>query len=696
MKHLLLGSAAAFCLPGLALAQTDTAIDDIDDVIIVEATKTKIDAFDYPGLVSSLDMETLDLLRPADLDDLLRDIPGLDIAGGPRRTGQTLALRGQGRENTTLLLDGSRQNFTSAHDGVLFVDPALLVGVETVRGSSSALYGSGASGGVIAFQTASAQDLLDAGDTWGFNLGAGLSSVSEEVRTSASLYGQTGRFDGLVSVSQRSSSDIRLASGDDLPAEDELFSSLVKVGADLGDGLRGELSWQRYEGEATEPNNGQGLAVADPLNLLVDKDITSDNLALTVNLTPPSVSWLDLDVTVYRNTSTVDEAERSSDRFLSRELETTGVRADQRFEFDLGAYDAALTVGGEYYEDTQTGLDTAATDGIRGGAPNASSQYTAGYTQLELTGPAPFSLPGRITLVPGVRYDDFETSSDLDGDTSDSATSTRFAATYAPVESFNIFASWGEAFRAPSINELYMDGTHFSLPHPILGAPVFITNEFIANPDLLPEETETWELGFGVRRDGLFTSTDQLEWRTAYFETDATNLIDLTVAFAFNPTCFAPPFFTPCSAGTSFSRNVGNAELSGIESQLRYEQGPFSLDASYSHIDGEDSESGDPLGSLSPDRLFLDARWTLDAQRLVLGGRMEWAAEFDNTTSPDAERDGYAVFGAYARWQPLEQSGLTINAGVDNLFDEDYERVFAGVTEPGTNARLDVRWSRNF
>ena len=411
---------------------------------------------------------------------------------------------------------------------------------------------------------------------------------------------------------------------------------------------------------------------------------------------PGGLSWMDLDLTVYRNTTGVDEAELVSGRQLRRDLETTGIRADQRFAFQLGQFDAGLTVGGEYYEDTQDGYDSAETGGIRGGAPDATSQFTAGYTQLELEGPAPLGLPGRIILLPGIRYDSFETASELAADTSSNATSSRFAATYAPTENFNLFASWGEGFRAPSINELYLDGTHFSLPHIILGAPVFISNRFIANPDLLPEQTETIEAGFSLDLADQFSGVDRLELRAAWFETEATDLIDLSVDFAFDPTCFAPPFFLPCSAGTTQSSNVRSAELSGYEAELKFETGAFALDASLSDIDGKDTATGDPLGRSTPARLYLDGRWNLEPQRLILGARAEIAGDFDEATDPASFRDGYSVLDLYTRWRPWAGRGLSLNAGVENVLDADYERVFAGVSEPGRSLRLDVTWSQNF
>ena len=693
MRVHFLTTAALTALSAPAFAQDS---DTIEDVIIIEATRTQLDVDVYPGMVGTVDTETIDLVRPADLNDLLRGQAGIDISGGPRRTGQTISLRGQGRDNATLLVDGARQNYASAHDGAIFIEPSLLVGVDTVRGPASALYGSGASGGVVAFRTASAHDLLSNGETHGLSVGAGYNTGNEEIRGTLTGYGVAGDFDFLGSITQRESGDIELGSGADLPSNDQTLSALLKVGTDFSDGVRGELTWQFQFGNVVEPNNGQGGGTVGPFNALADKNVSTNNIAYTLSAAPANMSWMNLDLTVYRNETGVDEYERAAARSLTRDLETTGIRADQRFALSIGQYDAGLTIGSEYYEDRQVGFDSADPAGIRGGAPSASSQFNAIYAQLEISGPAPFGIPGDIVFLPGIRRDGFDTESPQAPDTSNDETSSRFGFTYSPTDSFSIFANCGEAFRAPSINEMYIDGTHFSLPHIILGPPVFISNEFIANPNLMPESTKTTEFGFHLDLADQLNSVDRLDLRASWFQTDAENLIDLFVDFAFDPTCFAFPAFMPCSAGTTQSRNVAGAELEGFEAQFGFAAGSLSIDGSYSVIDGEDVATGDPLGSLVPNRLFLDGRWTVENRRLVLGARLEIVDDFDKVANPADARGGYTVVDFYTRWQPLANRGLFINAGVENAFDEDYEQVFAGVSEPARSVRLDLTWRKNF
>ena len=130
------------------------------DEVTVYGTSNPIAVFDYPGQVSVVSRDDIELLIPSTPSDLLRDVPGVDFSGGPRRTGEVPSIRGLSGDNVLILLDGARQSFISGHDGRFFIDPELISTVEVVRGPASSLYGSGAVGGVLAFETVDAADLL--------------------------------------------------------------------------------------------------------------------------------------------------------------------------------------------------------------------------------------------------------------------------------------------------------------------------------------------------------------------------------------------------------------------------------------------------------------------------------------------------------------------------------------------------------
>ncbi|HEX9782875.1 MAG TPA: TonB-dependent receptor plug domain-containing protein, partial [Opitutaceae bacterium] len=130
------------------------------DTISVTATRNPIKSFEYPGMVSVIGREEIQSRQASTPDDILKFVPNVDFAGGPRRTGETPSIRGFSGPDVIVIFDGARQNFGSAHDGRFFIDPNLLKQVEVLRGSASSLYGSGGTGGVIEFRTKDATDYL--------------------------------------------------------------------------------------------------------------------------------------------------------------------------------------------------------------------------------------------------------------------------------------------------------------------------------------------------------------------------------------------------------------------------------------------------------------------------------------------------------------------------------------------------------
>lgn len=704
---LLLTTALALAPVSVAQDAVEEEAERREEIVTVYGTSNPIPVFDYPGQVSVITRDDLDLLVPSAVSDALRDVPGVDFAGGPRRTGELPSIRGLSGQNVLILLDGARQSFTSAHDGRFFLDPELIGTAEVVRGPASALYGSGAVGGVLAFESVDADDLLKDDETWGGRLRVGYQSANEESVATVTGFTRQGGFDGLASFGLRRSGDIELASGADLPSDDEIETALLKGSFALTDALTVEGSWQRFANSAIEPNNGQGVAGTGDsiLDRDVEKDITTDTVRLGLTFNPESNDWIDATAVAYQTTSEVDEFDQTIPRTAIREIETQGWGVRNASKFMLGPVDATVTVGADWYKDEQTGTDDQAVDGLRGGVPNGESEFTGVFAQLEAVIDTP---AGEFLVIPGIRYDEFESSSSIapGQDNSDDAVSPRFAASFEPdgAEWLRVFGSYSEGFRAPSINELYLDGVHFAIPHPVLFNPmmgqfVFANNNFIPNPDLVPEDTQTIEVGTGVDFQNLLTTDDRLQAKVSYFETEADDLINLSVDVSFDPNCFAPPFFQPCSSGTSESANVTQAELDGWEGELHYNSERFFGRVTFSSIEGTDLSDASDLGSLTPNRLAFNLGLKAPEWNATFGTRIQIADEFEQRTADGMggfaisdQRDGYTVVDLYASWEPEFGNGLRFDVGIDNVFDEDYERVFAGVSEPAQNLKIAAFW----
>ena len=165
----LASAGLAACVAGVPLNQA-LADGDRDAVysrmegVTSTASKSSRDPFTLAESVSIVDRDAIETEQAAQLGDLLEGLANVSIAGGPRGVAQQVVIRGVGDERILFLLDGARQNFSRAHNGRVFVDPELLKRVEVLRGPASALWGSGAIGGVVALTTVDAADLLAPGE----------------------------------------------------------------------------------------------------------------------------------------------------------------------------------------------------------------------------------------------------------------------------------------------------------------------------------------------------------------------------------------------------------------------------------------------------------------------------------------------------------------------------------------------------
>lgn len=699
----------AFAQQGEA-EQEATERSDEGDGITVIATRNPTEAFSFPGQVTVIDRGVIQDFNPSTLQEVFQAIPGATFDSGPRRTGDVPSVRGLSGAGVLIFQDGARQSFLSGHDGRFFIDPELVQTVEVVRGPSSALYGSGALGGVIATRTVSARDLLDEGERFAIRLNSGYQSVNDEFRAGVTGAGQSsdGVWDVLGHYTYRDAGSIELGNDTLLPSDDEINSSLFKLTLRPSDSLEFYASYARFELDATDPQNPQGVNLAGPANELVFRDAINDTVQGGINWNPGSDA-IDLNLVGYYTRNGVEEDEVANPRTTDREVETYGFLLDNRSRFDLGGDSSlTLTYGGEYYRDEQRGLDTETPDGTRGGVPDADTEFIGLFAQAELTLANMGPIPGELTIIPGIRWDSFDSSADDESfEIDDDEFSPKVGVSYQPIPELLFFGNYSLGFRAPSFNEAFADGVHFVVPNlsapPGPMGPVFVSNLFIDNPDLQPEESETWELGAGLNFDDLVMDGDRLRIKGSYYNSDVDNLIGLDVNIP--PGCFvASPFVPPCGTGPAFGNtsqniNIQNAEIDGIEIEFSYDSEYFYARGHFSSIDGIDADTGEFLeGPFQPDTLFIDFGSRIGDTGLRLGTRMTYATEFDEVNDPLDARDDFLVADVYLVYQP--ETGplkdFRVDLGIDNVGDADFEVVFAGVSQPGQNLKAAVTWSKGF
>ncbi|TAN00841.1 MAG: TonB-dependent hemoglobin/transferrin/lactoferrin family receptor, partial [Rhodanobacteraceae bacterium] len=156
------------------LPAAETTLDDAPTTkqlarVVVTATRTARAMTDVPATVDLIDRASMDDHLVTNLKDLFRYQPGISVTSSFGRFGLgDIRIRGLGGNRVRIETDGIAVpdalvvgSYANANRN--FVDLDTLKRVEVLRGPGSALYGSDALGGVVAFTTKDPADYLKAG-----------------------------------------------------------------------------------------------------------------------------------------------------------------------------------------------------------------------------------------------------------------------------------------------------------------------------------------------------------------------------------------------------------------------------------------------------------------------------------------------------------------------------------------------------
>ncbi|GFE51932.1 TonB-dependent receptor [Roseobacter cerasinus] len=675
-KGLLSGFVGIILASGSAQAQD--APFELQPVIVGTALRDDRDIRDTPVATSVISGEDLDRRQADTYEELIGDIPGVVIEGGPRGISQEPNIRGFQDEQVVLRFDGGRLNFNQAHRGRFFFDPDIVQRIEVVRGGGSTLFGSGAIGGVIAVETKDAADLLQPGQTTGARLRFGGSDNGDVLSPSATVYGDWGRFDALAFVGTRQfGTSLEDGDGNDiLRSEIDSVNGLVKFGFEPNAEHRFELNLAYYDDEGVTPPNSN--AASDP-----DEDVAREAEIFTGRLSwdwaPERSDLIDLSVLFYGNLLNISEDRLVDGRRDRTEYDTFGLEVVNRSSLDVGV-PVDLVYGFEAVQDTQTGT--------RDGAPRTQFPDAEAET-FGLFAEATVGVSDRWDVIAGARFDDY--SRDVDDpsleDVDERFFSPRIGVSFRPNETWQIYGNLARAYRAPTLTELYNDGEHFAsdIFFPPFG-PVRFVNNFVPNPDLEEERSTQVEFGARFERADIARPGDVLRFSANAYYAEVDNFID-TVVTGPDPTTFVPGFIF----GTTTQRNV-DAELYGIEAELDYDAGTWFGGLGLSIPRGKQS-NGDALGSIPQERLVATLGYR-PMSEVEVGLRATFAsgqADVPDTASPG---EAYRVLDVFGSWAPdngpLE--GAVLRAGIDNLLDEQYTIFPNDLAQPGRTLRLSVSY----
>jgi len=276
-----------------------------------------------------------------------------------------------------------------------------------------------------------------------------------------------------------------------------------------------------------------------------------------------------------------------------------------------------------------------------------------------------------IALPPGVEPGPFHV------DNSSGDFSKKFTPAAKPVEWFQPYVTWSNTFRAPTISETLLDGSH--------PASAFEPN-FLPNPFLQPEKQRGWEFGFNTKVDGLLQPGDTFRFKADYYTMDVDNYISASCD-AMGIVC-------------SYFNNPGTSTVEGVELQGTYDAGYVFAGLSYSHNNTTLPSQMDGLGLhsyLPGDITTITGGLRFFDQRLTVGARTYITSKSqkgDVNVGPGDPLfyDGYTTYDLFSNYKLTDDVDIALT--VTNLTDLPYTPALSAL---GTgSAPVDTGRGRTF
>ncbi|MGB3627246.1 MAG: TonB-dependent receptor [Henriciella sp.] len=575
--------------------------------------------------VAVLDEADLAIRNTPYIADELRAVPGVAVSRSGNVGGLTqVRLRGAEANHTLVLLDGIE--FSDPVTGETDFGLLSAVGiarVEVLRGEQSSLYGSDAIGGVIGLYTSDEADLrgeIEAGsretfrgaigtgaELGGINVQAGVSAFSTDGIDTAGLDGET---DGSRN-----------------------WSALIKGDTDLA------KDWEVST-----------LASYRSTYVETDPDLDFDGRLDNADRTTDGDQWL-LGAALAGETGPVDHIFRANYNTVTRTNEADGAFTDEtRGERTKLSWSPSIEKPGNIFAQVFSALvdyeqedyERASTD-LAFGDPNQSRSFET----VGLAGEYRFRLGG-LNANASLRQD-------FNGDDFDDATSWRAGASYTFNFRGRVRGSVGRGVKNPTFTELFG----------------FYPGTFVGNPDLQPETSTSWEIGY-----------DQ-EWRKSkasitYFEAD----LEDEIYTAFN------------AAFTSTAMNrAGESGRSGLEAAFETElRKRFNLRAQVTHFTSEDDTGADEI-RVPEITASLSVSWQPEKDGARYGAALDYIGDQDDfdfgvVPSERVTLDAYTLVSASAEWPLNDRVSLTLRG--ENLLDEEAVDVF-GYAPPGAAGFIGLK-----
>ncbi len=583
-----------------------------DDTLIVTANRFQQPVNTVLAPTSIVTREDIDKWQAKSLVDVMRRLPGVDIAvSGGIGQNSDIYIRGAESRHTLVLVDGiplAKSGIAGTAD-FSQIPLSLVQRIELIRGPRSAVYGADAIGGVI--------NVITQNNTPGGQIQASIGSNHFQ------------QYDGSVRQQVGDKTLVTVAGAfEDTKGFNVRPDSPYSVDSDR-DGFRNKTFWAGVNHTFNDQFSGFARGYG------------------------------------YSNKTGYDAGYRDGgdERQLYNHTYETGLN------FTNGIYSSVLTGSYQRYKDYNyastlglynvgTSLDDMTQRNLQWGNSFVVGQGTisAGidWQQQELTSSDTFTADTYkrdntgyyLTAQQHVKTVTLEAS--VRGDDNDQFGwngTWQTAAGWEFVPDYRVTLSYGTGFQAPTLGQMYGQKRLSIIP----------------NPDLDPEKSQQWEIGFEGQ-------TGPLNWQLSAYR----NKIDNLITYYYDDDTWQGTYY-----------NIQSATIKGIEWTGSFDTGIFSHQITLGYLDPRRDQDDEVLAHRSKQQYKYQLDWNMFGFDMDVAYQY-FSKSFNNNTNQFASTQrrmpSYSLVDIAASY-PIT-SHLTVRGRIANLFDKDYETVY-GYQTPG-------------
>lgn len=662
-------------------------------------------------------------------------------------TDGSINIRGLDKNRVLTRIDGVRQSWlsdirygygTSVRGGLSSFDFNSVSDITIRRGADSAAAGSGAMAGLVDVRTLEPEDLLStrrAGGSVAALFKTGMQSVDSSWLVNTALAGhvtedlawllQAGGQFGHETRNRGTQGGYGLTRSQANPANYSLQNYMLKLRQKFEGGHRLGLSGTYFDRQDDRTALGESLTYYYPGQVFTKDTVKRQAIAL-------DYSWDDPAGTGLLDSVALNAYWQQAD--LETQLDGNRIKTYSRgrLRYPFGSYGRHTTMqettlstqglvvksfqgvvrqrweAGVQWYGTRLNQYAGASDNCpqpvsrscpfikanQADMPNSKGNQWGLWLQNRMTF-------GQFEVTPTLRYDYYQqrpqNTSDFMAnpahtplpDSSGGAWSPKVLVAWSPLPDFSVYAQYAKGFTAPTATQLF---SRYGTPETYL---------YKGNPHLKAETSHGWETG--VRYESARAGAT-----LTYFDNHYSNFIQQVVI-----------------AGMDFSRasypmliqgfdNLESVRIYGVEAggHWNFARG-WRLSGSLAWAVGKDLGTDRYLNSVPPMTAMLGVSysqdtWGVTAQIKAATARsnVAYPTRGPEGQGPDFQAPGYGIVDVTAYWSPAEIKGLTVQAGVYNLFNKTYWNALdvpsgAGrgmsrpvdlYTQPGINYGLTVTY----